>query len=99
MTARPPLARPHAPGPETLPEISLPEPQGLRNAVADPRCPGSLSKLTRQILDQTHDAVIATDLAGVITGWNRGAERLYGYTAAQGIGRHVAELYPPARHG
>ena len=33
---------------------------------------------------------------GVITGWTRGAERLYGYTAAEAIGRHFGELFPPA---
>jgi PAS domain S-box-containing protein len=45
------------------------------------------------IIDQIHDAVISTDLDGTITGWNLGAERLYGYSAGEAIGQHVAMLY------
>jgi len=46
-----------------------------------------------QILDQIHDAVVSTDLEGYITSWNMGAERLFGYTAAECIGKHIAMLY------
>lgn len=46
-----------------------------------------------QILDQIHDSVITMDLTGFITGWNKGAERIFGYTAAEAIGRHVLFLY------
>ena len=50
------------------------------------------SKLQEQatILDQIHDSVVITDMQGHITGWNRGAENLYGYTASEVIGRYVA---------
>lgn len=48
-----------------------------------------------QILDQTHDSVITTDLDGCIISWNQGAERIFGYTAAEILGRSVASLYPP----
>jgi PAS domain S-box-containing protein len=48
------------------------------------------------IVDSTGDAVIGKTLDGVVTYWNRGAEELYGYTAAEAIGRHVAELIVPA---
>jgi PAS domain S-box-containing protein len=46
-----------------------------------------------QVLDQIHDAVIATDLDGYIISWNKGAERLYGYTADEIRGKHVTLLY------
>ena len=46
-----------------------------------------------QILDQIHESVITMDLGGFITGWNRGAERLFGYTAEEVIGRNVLFLY------
>ena len=46
-----------------------------------------------QILDQIHDSVITMDLAGYITSWNKGAERLFGYSAEETIGRNVLFLY------
>jgi PAS domain S-box-containing protein/diguanylate cyclase (GGDEF)-like protein len=39
------------------------------------------------------DAIIATDLDGVVTAWSRGAEDLYGYTAAEAVGRHISMVY------
>lgn len=48
-----------------------------------------------QILDQIHDAVIATDLAGHITLWNKGAERRFGYAAEEAMGRALGFIYRP----
>lgn len=45
------------------------------------------------LLDQLEDAVISTDLDGIIETWNPVAERLYGYTAAEAIGRSVGAIY------
>jgi PAS domain S-box-containing protein len=42
----------------------------------------------------THDAVLSKDLEGVVTTWNPAAERLYGYSAEEAIGRHVSFLMP-----
>ncbi len=44
------------------------------------------------------DAILAKDLTGQITDWNAAAERMYGYSAEQAIGRPVAMLVPPERH-
>ena len=49
------------------------------------------------IVESTDDAVIAKDLDGVITNWNPGAEKLYGYKAEEVIGKPVAILIPPDR--
>ena len=46
------------------------------------------------IIQSSHDAVIGKTLDQVITSWNPGAERLYGYSAAEVIGRHVEMLIP-----
>jgi PAS domain S-box-containing protein len=47
-----------------------------------------------EIIDHTHDAVIAADLNGLVTNWNKGAERLFGYTAAEMVSRSVLLLFP-----
>ncbi len=47
-----------------------------------------------EIIDHTHDGVIATDLDGLVTNWNKGAERLFGYTAAEMVGQSVLLLFP-----
>jgi len=47
------------------------------------------------IIDQIHDAVVATDLEGNVTSWNKGAERILGYTAEEMLGSPIALVYPP----
>jgi two-component system CheB/CheR fusion protein len=49
------------------------------------------------IIESSEDAVISKSLDGVIMTWNSGAERLFGYTAAEAIGRPVTMLIPPER--
>jgi PAS domain S-box-containing protein len=49
------------------------------------------------IIESSEDAVVSKNLDGVITSWNSGAERLFGYTAAEAIGRPVTMLMPPER--
>jgi PAS domain S-box-containing protein len=55
-------------------------------------------RLQAQIVDQIHDAVISTDLSGLIVNWNKGAERLYGYTKEETLGRHVSFIYPEGQY-
>jgi len=46
-----------------------------------------------QILEQVHDVVICTDLEGYILSWNIGAERVYGYSAEEVLGKHISSMY------
>ncbi|GEM_PF-820207 len=51
------------------------------------------------LVETTGDAVFLTDMGHAITTWNRGAERLYGYTAEEAVGRDAGMLIPTEKMG
>jgi two-component system cell cycle sensor histidine kinase/response regulator CckA len=51
------------------------------------------------IVESSDDAIIGKTLDGVITSWNAGAAAMYGYSAAEMIGRSLAMIVPPDRAG
>ncbi len=50
------------------------------------------------IVESSNDAIVSRTLDGTILTWNKGAERLFGHTAAAALGRHANMLIPPGRH-
>jgi PAS domain S-box-containing protein len=47
-----------------------------------------------EVVRSTEDAVMSKDLEGYLTSWNPGAERIYGYTEEEAVGRHISFLVP-----
>jgi PAS domain S-box-containing protein len=57
------------------------------------------ARLLASIVESSDDAIISKSLEGIIQTWNAGAERLFGYTAEQAVGRHISLVIPADRIG
>jgi PAS domain S-box-containing protein len=79
-----PLSRPANKVPGPL------EPAGRDN-------PDGLASFLASLVQSSDDAIISKNLNGIITSWNRGAERLFGYAADEAVGKPVTMLIPPER--
>ena len=80
----------------------IPKPRG---AAGNPRAALNAEEDLRRELDHYYaivnsaeDAIISKDLDGVITSWNAGAQRIFGYTAEEAVGKPVTLLIPTDRH-
>jgi len=51
------------------------------------------------IVEHSTDAIIGKDLNGIITSWNNGARKIFGYSASEMVGHSIMELIPPDRQG
>jgi PAS domain S-box-containing protein len=50
------------------------------------------------IIESADDAIVSKTLEGIITSWNQGAERIFGYTEAEAVGQSILLLVPPHLH-
>jgi PAS domain S-box-containing protein len=50
------------------------------------------------VVESSNDAIITKTLDGTITAWNRAAEKLFGYSAAEAVGKPIEIIVPPDRH-
>jgi PAS domain S-box-containing protein len=57
----------------------------------------AVTRLLASIVETSDDAIISKDINGIVTSWNAGATRIFGYTADEMIGKPVSVLAPPER--
>jgi PAS domain S-box-containing protein len=55
------------------------------------------ARLLASIVESSDDAIVSKSLEGIIESWNAGAERVFGYTAHEAVGRHISLVIPPDR--
>jgi len=53
--------------------------------------------LYEAIVDSSDDAIVSKNLQSIVISWNKGAERIFGYTAEEMIGQSISKLFPPDR--
>src|SRR5215471_1978009 len=67
----------------------------IRNDITERKTAEQARLLLASIVESSDDAIIGKDLGGIITAWNAGAERLYGYKPEEVLGRPISVLVPP----
>src|SRR5262249_1918042 len=55
------------------------------------------ARILASIVESSDDAIISKSLDGIIQSWNAAAERMFGYSAEQAVGRHISLIIPPDR--
>lgn len=84
-------------GPSLLSGLAQRLQQGVRATVE--ALGQSQAQRLAAIVETSDDAILSVDLEGTIATWNRGAEKLLGYTAEEAVGESVLKLIPADRQG
>jgi PAS domain S-box-containing protein len=71
--------------------------RSLTRDVTDRKLAGAAQAQLAAIVASSDDAIVSKTIDGTILTWNRGAERLFGHTAAEAVGRHISLIIPPER--
>jgi PAS domain S-box-containing protein len=71
---------------------------GIVQDVTTRRAAEEASQRLVAIVESSDDAIISKDLYGIVTSWNPSAERMFGYTAQEMIGRPITTIIPPELH-
>jgi len=69
----------------------------LQSEIADRRRAQEIAERLAAVVESSDDAIISKTLDGTITAWNRGAEKVFGYSSAEAVGQPMALLLPPER--
>ncbi|HUR26543.1 MAG TPA: PAS domain S-box protein, partial [Planctomycetota bacterium] len=72
---------------------------GVAQDVTERRTLDLLQHRMAAIVESSDDAIVSKDLDGTLRTWNSGAERIFGYTAAETVGRSIMMLIPPELQG
>jgi PAS domain S-box-containing protein len=69
----------------------------LQSEITDRRRTQEVAERLAAVVESSGDAIISKTLDGIITAWNRGAEKVFGYSSAEAVGKPMALLLPPER--
>jgi PAS domain S-box-containing protein len=70
--------------------------QALEPEIGEVMEPDNAARLLAAIVESCDDAIVSKDLNGLVTSWNSGAERIFGYRADEMIGQPITRIIPPA---
>ena len=70
---------------------------GIATDITERKQLEAVSRHLAAIVESSDDAIVSKDLNGIVTSWNKGAERIFGYLAAEIVGRPVSILAAPDR--